>query len=200
MCLYFRDLGSVNNLWKCWVKFHSSWKREWNFIEISLKFHCNLINEISLMKFQFHTPRPRAKSRLEGEDREIMSGFALAGWQSPFTKEGGLLDSLLFFRREMTQQWHFISSWNKVIVKRALQSSRVILFSKILVPKYAFQFQESRCWTFVFLFYWTDLCATGAIILQSSDVFCFSLCILTNRWPGDHSSDAHTPPHACYWE
>ena len=55
MCLYFRDLGSVNNLWKCWVKFHSSWKREWNFIEISLKFHCNLINEISLMKFQFHT-------------------------------------------------------------------------------------------------------------------------------------------------
>ena len=58
MCLYFRDLGSVNNLWKCWVKFHSSWKREWNFIEISLKFHCNLINEISLMKFQFHSYKP----------------------------------------------------------------------------------------------------------------------------------------------
>ena len=45
MCLYFRDLGSVNNLWKCWVKFHSSWKRalklHWNCTEIA-HWNCTL--------------------------------------------------------------------------------------------------------------------------------------------------------------
>jgi hypothetical protein len=170
------------------MKFH------WNFIEISLQFNqWNFIDEISV-------PYPPPACQKQTRRRRSWNNEWFCTRRLTVTFYQRRRTFRLFFRREMTQQWHFISSWNKVIVKRSLQSSRVILFSKILVPKYAFQFQESRCWTFVFLFYWTDLCATGAIILQSSDVFCFSLCILTNRWPGDHSSDAHTPPHACYWE